>query len=441
MARSSPRFFKVFLPHLSSEHLKIPPAFQEHLRSKPSGGVYLKGPSGNMWHVLLVENSKGLFFESGWKEFVSDHSLEAGDFLVLQYDGHSHFSVLVFDATACEKDAAFVAVPRQGDIARPVHKTEKEEEGETVIEGSSKALVLPSSESVGVKSKRRREMDDCIAVDVPPLKKKCSPSERAETKGADLGLYNAKSRTSLGKREIDYNVTSRETVGQPGSRNLCKNPMSSGTIVKKAKSNAQSGCATTHSQGSAPCSVSKKLVTFSKTAASEISRKYAGSLKLIKYSHVRWRGEAVATIQKMPALISQRRPVTQEEINKSLERAKLFKSRNPFTLIVMQDSYCYNSFFMNIPVHFAREYLPKIGRKMTLWDPQGTSWAVSYVSYGYRGALSGGWGAFSFANNLEKHDVCVFELIKKNQMKVHIFRVVKEIKPLIRSSTLKYLTG
>lgn len=53
--------------------------------------------------------------------------------------------------------------------------------------------------------------------------------------------------------------------------------------------------------------------------------------------------------------------------------------------------------------------------------------------------ISGGWWQFSLANNLEEGDALVFEMIKKNQiqlenhkieMKVHIFRVVKEIRPL-----------
>lgn len=73
---------------------------------------------------------------------------------------------------------------------------------------------------------------------------------------------------------------------------------------------------------------------------------------------------------------------------------------------------------------------------MTLWDPFGKPWEVNYVYYSDRsvGALSGGWGKFALGNNLEKFDVCVFELFKEDNMRVHIYRVVPEISPLVRVS-------
>lgn len=78
---------------------------------------------------------------------------------------------------------------------------------------------------------------------------------------------------------------------------------------------------------------------------------------------------------------------------------------------------------------------------LTIWDPTDKPWQINYICYGSHGALSGGWGKFSFAHNLEKYDACVFELIKPNNLKVHIFRVVEEITPLIRRrrATNKFL--
>jgi hypothetical protein len=73
---------------------------------------------------------------------------------------------------------------------------------------------------------------------------------------------------------------------------------------------------------------------------------------------------------------------------------------------------------------------------MTLWDPQGKSWEVNYVYY--IAAFSGGWGKFAIGNSLEKFDVCVFELFKEDNFKVHIYRVVPEITPLIRKKSMYY---
>ncbi|GJN28707.1 hypothetical protein PR202_gb16864 [Eleusine coracana subsp. coracana] len=91
----------------------------------------------------------------------------------------------------------------------------------------------------------------------------------------------------------------------------------------------------------------------------------------------------------------------------------------------------------NIPCEFVRQSLPQTCKKMTLWDPQGKSWEVNYVYYTGRSvaAFSGGWGKFAVGNNLEKFDVCIFELFKEDNIKVHIYRVVPEITPLIRSSS------
>lgn len=77
---------------------------------------------------------------------------------------------------------------------------------------------------------------------------------------------------------------------------------------------------------------------------------------------------------------------------------------------------------------------------MTLWDPQAKPWEVSYVYWEWDSCSSGaafsaGWGAFAAYNNLEKSDVCVFEILDDDDdeysIKVHIHRVVLEITPCI----------
>jgi len=91
----------------------------------------------------------------------------------------------------------------------------------------------------------------------------------------------------------------------------------------------------------------------------------------------------------------------------------------------------------NITCEFVRESLPRTSKKMTLWDPLGKPWEVNYVYYSGRSvaSFSGGWGKFALGNNLEKFDVCVFELFKEDNIRVHIYRVVSEITPLLRASS------
>ncbi|CAL9079531.1 unnamed protein product [Musa textilis] len=400
MARSSPHFVKVFFPELCSEHLKIPPAFRVHLENESLGMVSLRGPSGKIWDVELVDSSNGLRFESGWKEFVVDHAMEIGDFLVFRLEGCSCFSVLVFDATACEKEVAFLAMPSCGNVATVRQFMHGKEEAlidrphlqdiDTVIDVNndweevkdSKPLVLYPSDVPVVEKKKIRSVD-CLTIQGSPLKEACIYAD---------------------------SLKSKQLKTSPHVKAVAKT--------------------SPYSQSSRTQSLSKKHAGFS---PSKQSNELLKCLRLLKSSEVCRRGEVVAKVQKMPALLSQRRPVTKEEAYDALRKAKSFKSKNPFFHVVMYDSHVYTSFFLNVPSSFARLHLPKISQRITLWDENGKLWKVSYVCCSNCGGLSGGWGAFSFTHNLEKHDVCVFELIKRSLMKVHIFRVVDKITPLIQN--------
>ncbi|XAR64082.1 hypothetical protein NMG60_11024288 [Bertholletia excelsa] len=104
-----PYFFEGFNPASSSERLKIPSGFIKHMEGIASGTVTLTGPSGNSWHVELMQHNDNLFFHDGWAAFVQDHFIERGDALVFRYDSDLHFTVQVFDQSSCEKESAFSA--------------------------------------------------------------------------------------------------------------------------------------------------------------------------------------------------------------------------------------------------------------------------------------------------------------------------------------------
>ncbi|CAA7400728.1 unnamed protein product [Spirodela intermedia] len=130
-----PHFFKVFFADCSSKRLAIPAGFCNHIEPDIHRRICLRGPSGNAWSVDLVRDGCGsVFFQSGWEEFVSDHDLNTGDFLVFQYDGGRGFTVLVFDPTACEKEESFHVIPRaEVVILGESHKRRRRSEKEGVI--------------------------------------------------------------------------------------------------------------------------------------------------------------------------------------------------------------------------------------------------------------------------------------------------------------------
>ncbi|RWW29738.1 hypothetical protein GW17_00005721 [Ensete ventricosum] len=99
--------------HCFQKLQRIPPKFLKHISSVGSKKAILQGPSGSKWHVELGKDMKDTFLTAGWPKFVEDHSLREYEFLVFQYDGDMHFTVLVFDTSACEREDVFAVRPRR----------------------------------------------------------------------------------------------------------------------------------------------------------------------------------------------------------------------------------------------------------------------------------------------------------------------------------------
>ncbi|GAV91355.1 B3 domain-containing protein, partial [Cephalotus follicularis] len=66
--------------------------------------------TGRVWLADVIKIDNKLFFKNGWKEFVEDHHLEFGDFLVFCYEKRSNFFVNIYGRNACEKDTSKVAI-------------------------------------------------------------------------------------------------------------------------------------------------------------------------------------------------------------------------------------------------------------------------------------------------------------------------------------------
>jgi hypothetical protein len=106
--------------------------------------ISLKGQSGNTWPAKLSSDTEGLFFGHGWKEFVMDHSIESGHILTFSYDGHSQFSVVVFDGLCIEKSSAFDAKPSNNLVC--IIETDEEDNDISAASVDYKSLSLNSTE-------------------------------------------------------------------------------------------------------------------------------------------------------------------------------------------------------------------------------------------------------------------------------------------------------
>ncbi|XP_065851143.1 B3 domain-containing protein REM9-like [Euphorbia lathyris] len=108
MTLSSKRhFFQALLPGFEDDvvgfedDVLIPISFCKYLNVQECEKAMLRSQKGEkLWPVKI----NGRRFEDGWKQFVKDHDLKIGDFLVFRHHGDLVFNVLVLDSTTCEKE-------------------------------------------------------------------------------------------------------------------------------------------------------------------------------------------------------------------------------------------------------------------------------------------------------------------------------------------------
>ncbi|XP_051180708.1 B3 domain-containing protein Os11g0197600 isoform X2 [Lolium perenne] len=450
------QFARVFFPHLYGGRLRIPASFNQYLQNQPTGVVYLKGQSGNTWLAELASDNEGLFFVKGWKEFVRDHSIETGHFLTFRYDGRSRFSVVIFDKMCVEKPSAFYAKPCKDQAVK-----QKISEGDIDMNVADPSEVMASPLGVSDETTRKRVTVDANG----STSKKCScvfENCRPETSviacKATLGCVHQPMqrlelssfskitcKATLPSVNMDMNSADRpETVVVPleesnrTTRKRIREMDANRSVFQKlciasdkGKKKCPGASVGTHKSGSTGLNSnedSDSSRSMLEKSISCIKSESSSAMRLKMNKDVARRGKNRVTGGKQLKVISQRPAVTEEQKNQALQRAKQFKSKSPFGLHIMKESYVYK-----ISCEFVREYFPHASRNFKLWDPQGKSWDVKYVYYSDRsvGAFSAGWGKFAVGNNLEKFDICIFELFGEDNIKVHIYRVVPEITPFL----------
>uniref|UniRef100_A0ACD5YMU9 Uncharacterized protein n=1 Tax=Avena sativa TaxID=4498 RepID=A0ACD5YMU9_AVESA len=104
-------FFK-FMFNKFEEFLLLPPVVAKKLMDLANRWVNLEDSGGTFSEVRLSMVDGSLAFHQGWNNFVSDHSIKLGDFLLFEYTARSQFSVRVFGMDSCERVCS--GVERQG---------------------------------------------------------------------------------------------------------------------------------------------------------------------------------------------------------------------------------------------------------------------------------------------------------------------------------------
>ncbi|KAJ8549988.1 hypothetical protein K7X08_033695 [Anisodus acutangulus] len=135
--------------------------------------------------------------------------------------------------------------------------------------------------------------------------------------------------------------------------------------------------------------------------------------------------------QQSKSVYDQSKTVMDKESSIAYQKAKAFKSNNPFIISFMRPSYVFPPVNLTIALEFARKYFLENDGNLVLRVPGRGSWPVKYSLRTAQAKLSAGWPAFVQDNKLKIGDVCVFEFIKGTQpfLDVTIFRAA-ERKPM-----------
>ncbi|OIT06486.1 PREDICTED: uncharacterized protein LOC109211655 isoform X1 [Nicotiana attenuata] len=130
--------------------------------------------------------------------------------------------------------------------------------------------------------------------------------------------------------------------------------------------------------------------------------------------------------QQSKSVYGQNKAVMDKKSTVAYQRAKAFKSKNPFIISFMQPSYVFSPFNLSVALKFARKYfLENYGNLVLRVPGRGRgSWSVKCTTRGTNATVYSGWKAFVLDNKLKCGDVCVFEVIKGTRLfiDVTIFR-------------------
>ncbi|GFP96558.1 B3 domain-containing protein os01g0723500 [Phtheirospermum japonicum] len=109
--------------------------------------------------------------------------------------------------------------------------------------------------------------------------------------------------------------------------------------------------------------------------------------------------------------------------------AQYFISSFPHFVRVMKKFNISGSFTLKIPYQFSTEHLPNCKTEIILRNLNGKCWTVNSVPTMKVQALHtfcGGWMAFVRDNDVQMGDICIFELVGKCEMRVHICGIGKK---------------
>ncbi|RDX75556.1 B3 domain-containing transcription factor VRN1, partial [Mucuna pruriens] len=455
------RFFKIILgTSLADGEIRLPKYFTRKYENGMSNPVFLKPPDGTEWKIYWTKHDGETWFQKGWKEFATYYSLDHGHLLFFEYEGTSYFDVHIFGKSAVE-------------INYPSH-------GNHDGNSSIMQIIDDSVEIVDEKFSCQKTRVKSRVLSLQPcekMKNNTTTNDERCPNGVNLHQDVQTRSTSSQEEKIIMKRKLDEDEGKSIFHTECpKVEKLTSTVLQKATTFRSDHpyfmlvMKPSFINGDylkIPPQFSEQYLKI--TRAVVLLEVLDGRSWPVIYSASRICGgwqkfasennlnvgnvcffELIQKIQGLAFKVSIFQgadkpscPVSQGGTSSqrssglkshfkskdlttiALEEASKFTSENPFFLVTLT---CTKENIIrrpHVPSNFVRKYLLKEEKMMKIQFRKKVSPVkLVFSKYGATGTLSCGWGSFARKNKLQLGDVCIFELLNREEalLHLHVFR-------------------
>ncbi|KAK3420100.1 hypothetical protein EUGRSUZ_G00890 [Eucalyptus grandis] len=403
---SCPHFFKIILSQtLESGKLGIPKRFLRRHGKDLLGLVFLKVEGGLTWPVKLEKSEDGMvWLWKGWRKFMEHYSIGFGHLLVFRYEGDSVFRVIIFDKSASEIDYPS-SIGSYGP--RP--------EGEFLSRKEEDVVEIEDSEGFAPRSRPRSKglsrgfggRSSLTALELASKFKSDHPFFRVVMRPSYIQKYLCvpceffRKHVQKNKQLVTLRYSDRSwqvKLRSYGHRRMAFLSTGWSSFVRETGLHVSDVCVFELIDRN---DIMFRVSNFNNDGWIEIGQSQCQE------------SSSEPSFHGSPCLS----PVTAHE------KASGFESDHPFFKVVMRPSYVRKQ--LSIPSGFFRKHVQKNKQIATLRYSD-RLWQVKLRSFEHRGTafLSNGWCSFVRETGLRLRDVCVFELIDRDDIvfSVYIFK-------------------
>ncbi|MCD7472242.1 hypothetical protein HAX54_013268 [Datura stramonium] len=410
-----------------------------------SSDVVLRVSSKREWNVKCSLGTSNAKFSAGWKKFVLDNNLKVGDVCVFEQASRSKllFNVIIFScAEGLVKTCLLRLLPPISfakQTAVMVNKFRRQIDEGSSIGNSSSNILQPKFCKIifgpheccrlripqGFASSYCKNMLNPVYLEVPTGEVWEVEVEHCEgqiwlaegwkdfsnyysiSRGHFLMFgYNARSHFNviifdLSAAEIEYPIAETESDDSTDISDVVRHSaeyLSHGSLVRERKRKRQEG----EAEDDIPVYLQTNVIE------EEESQGYVVSVEISEGCEEHE--------QQSNTVTSKSEAERDKERAENYQRAKAFKSENPFVICFMHASYISRPHSLSIPLKFARKYFRQNSGNLELRVPGRGSWPVKCIFLRKEAKVTSGWKAFVLDNKLKSGDVCVFEVIKDTKL-------------------------